>query len=354
MDRSFVRALAHRLAWEIEVLIPGSFAFVMATGIISVAAASQGMPRIAYALLIVDVIGFGVLSILFALRLIFWFPRILADLREPLRGPGFFTLVAGTCVVGSDLLVVADRPEVAEILWYVGIGLWIVVMYGFFTAIISRRAKPSLEKGISGAWLIASVATQSVALLGTLLAPGFETGREVALFFALSMYLLGAMLYLNIIALIFYRFTFLPLTTERLSPSYWINMGAVAITTLAGSTLLLHAHHSELLTVLKPFLLGFTLFFWAAGTWWIPLLLILGIWRHVIHRFPLTYDPNFWSGVFPLGMYTVATHQLGRAAELGFLEVIPSYFILVAFLAWAVASIGMVRTIGRSLFVSGS
>ena len=87
------------------------------------------------------------------------------------------------------------------------------------------------------------------------------------------MYLLGAMLYLSIITLIFYRFTFFPLTAEQLTPPYWINMGAVAITTLAGSPLLLPAGpHGRSSAMLRPFLTGFTLFFWATATWWIPLL----------------------------------------------------------------------------------
>src|SRR5690606_24734925 len=124
-------------------------------------------------------------------------------------------------------------------------------------------------EGINGAWLIAAVATQSVAILGAQLAPGFEAARQAALFFALCMYLLGAMLYLTIITLIFYRFTFLPLTSAGLTPPYWINMGAVAITTLAGSTLLLNAEAAPLLVELAPFVKGFTLFFWSAGTWWI-------------------------------------------------------------------------------------
>ena len=36
------------------------------------------------------------------------------------------------------------------------------------------------------------------------------------------------------------------------------------------------------------------------------MLLILGIWRHVIRRFPLRYDPLYWGAVFPLGMPYVA------------------------------------------------
>ena len=66
-------------------------------------------------------------------------------------------------------------------------------MYAFFTATVVRESKPTLEAGINGAWLLGVVATQSVSVLGTLLAPGIEDGREVVLFVALCLYLLGAL-----------------------------------------------------------------------------------------------------------------------------------------------------------------
>ena len=45
------------------------------------------------------------------------------------------------------------------------------------------------------------------------------------------------MLYIWLIALIFHRIMFLPLAPADLTPPYWINMGAMAISTLGGVSL---------------------------------------------------------------------------------------------------------------------
>jgi tellurite resistance protein TehA-like permease len=196
---------------------------------------------------------------------------------------------------------------------------------------------------------LAVVSTQSLSVLGTLVSGQFSDRKDLVLFFTLCMFLLGCMLYLIIITLIFYRLTFFKLTAEELTPPYWINMGAVAITTMSGARLLLHSSDWAPLQELRPFLKGFTLFFWATATWWIPLLFLLGGWRHLIKRVPFSYHPAYWSMVFPLGMYTASTFQLARALGFAFLLPIPTYFIYVAMAAWLVVFLFMLLSIGKWL-----
>ncbi|HXC71673.1 MAG TPA: tellurite resistance/C4-dicarboxylate transporter family protein [Pyrinomonadaceae bacterium] len=326
-------------------LFPGYFALVMATGIISIACFLLGMRTISLALLVIDIFAYVVLCVLLILRLLFFFSRVKADIGDHVRGPGFFTVVAGTCVLGSALLIVIDQHRPALVLWLAGIGLWLVIMYTFFTAVTVRESKPSIEAGLNGGWLLVVVATQSISVLGTLLVSRLVNYREPILFFTLCMFLLGCMLYLPLITLIFYRFTFVNVTLVALTPPYWINMGAVAITTLAGARLIIAAPGWSLLNELVPFLKGFSLFFWAAGTWWIPLLLALGFWRHVYKRFPLKYDPQYWGMVFPFGMYTVCTFQLSHAIDFPPLLAIPRYFIYLALAGWIAASAGLMGTL---------
>jgi len=85
------------------------------------------------------------------------------------------------------------------------------------------------------------------------------------------------------------------------------------------------------------------LMFWSTATWWIPMLLILGVWRHVYRRFPLRYDPLYWGAVFPLGMYTACTFRLAQAIDAPYLVWISKGFILIALGAWALTLVGLIR-----------
>ncbi|HEY9532266.1 MAG TPA: tellurite resistance/C4-dicarboxylate transporter family protein [Burkholderiales bacterium] len=331
-------------------LSPAYFAMVMATGIVSLAAHLLAMPRIAGGLFRLNVAAYAGLWLLTALRAA-WYPRELArDMVDHGRGPGFFTTVAASGVLGSQFVLMAGDYTTAKALWVVALALWVGLTYTIFTAFTIKEEKPPLEQGISGAWLLAVVATQSIAVLSAHLAAHAAPPYRLELnFLALSMWLWGGMLYIWMISLIFYRYTFFRFSPGDLSPPYWISMGAMAISTLAGSLLIENSPQAPFLASLAPFLKGFTVFYWATGTWWIPMLLVLGVWRHGVKRFPLRYDPLYWGAVFPLGMYAVCTFEMARALELEFLYVVPRYAVYVALAAWALAFSGLLRSLARGL-----
>ena len=81
------------------------------------------------------------------------------------------------------------------------------------------------------------------------------------------------------------------------------------------------------------------------------MLLILAVWRYVFRRFPLRYDPLYWGGVFPLGMYAVGTSEMIKAMGLSFLRAVPVVFLYIGLAAWAAAFAGFAWDVARRLGV---
>lgn len=327
----------------IETLHPGYFDFVMANGILSIAAHVEGFELLGLGLTWLNVGLCAVLLAMNVLRFTWFRHRFLGDLGDFDRGPGFFTAAAGLAICGSQMLTILGNVRAAWLLWIAAITVWAVLNYAVFVELTVREKKPRFEKGINGGWLISVVAMQSIADLGARLS-GSSVHAGAMLFLWLSFWLAGGMLYIWLIALIFYRFVFFRFRPESFLPPFWVNMGAMAISALAGTALAGQANEAVFLKNLLPFLQGLTVLFWATASWWIPMLAILAVWQHLVHNLNRPYSLLYWSAVFPLGMYTVATYHVSGLLHLPFLLWVPRLFVYLAMGSWLATAAAMLHS----------
>lgn len=340
---------------RIKILLPGYFAMVMATGIISIACLLENFTTLGKVLFYLNILFLIVLLAALIYRVIRFWPDVVADFKSYQRGPGFFTLVAALCIMGNQVILFEGMYKLATGLLIVATIIWAFIIYGFFYNLTVTDDKKPLKEGINGTWLVIIVSTQAISVLISFVSDGLGPVAEIYLFIAACLFLVGCIFYLYLMSLIIYRISFFPLNAMELGAPYWINMGATAISTLAGSMLILHEKQFGFLIEIRPFLKGFVLLFWAAGTWWIPLLVLLGAWRHIVKKIKVPtvaagYDPTYWAMVFPLGMYVVSTYRLSEALDIAFLKLIPNGFIYIALFAWIAVIIGFIRQLLKAFW----
>jgi tellurite resistance protein TehA-like permease len=327
----------------IKNFYPGYFALVMATGIISTACQQLHYEGLAKALFILNNVQYFILLLILIFRLIFFFPQFRTDLSTHAKGAGFLTFVAASSILGTSYVQAKQMFSPGIILLIIALIAWLLLMYGFLSLIIIKREKPSLEKGINGSWLLVIVSTQSLVILASFVLSHLTLAPDVIVFTTVSAWLTAMLLYAILVTLIIYRLTFHQLNASEISPSYWIDTGAAAITALAGVTLSNSiagfVNYQQYLPVINLI----SLLFWAVATFWLPLLFILETWRH--YKAGFKYSPEYWSLVFPLGMYTVATLKLAMALQTPFLNSIAHVFIFISLFGWVVTFIAMMKSL---------
>ncbi|MCC7485448.1 MAG: tellurite resistance/C4-dicarboxylate transporter family protein [Burkholderiales bacterium] len=338
-----------RISEQVRGLYPGYFALVMATGIISNAAWHLGRPGLSHFLLAVNIVAFPALILALLLRTACFRRELLADVVNPRLVFSFFTIVAACDVFGLQLAL-RGNVELATAFWLVALALWTLLGYVSFSVLTFINTESGADL-VHGGWLIAIVGTESLVLLGAQLAPHFGAAAPTAFVLIHALWGIGVVFYGIFITLFSYRLFFLRVEPRDVTPLFWVVMGAAAIGVNAGSALILTDPGMPFLLALRPFVDGTTLILWAWATWWIPMLVILGVWKYVLRKEPFAYHPMFWSLVFPLGMYTLATYRLSLAADFPPLRWIPHAMIWVALGAWTLTMLGAVATLWRVLRV---
>ena len=327
---------------------PGNFALVMATGILSLGFRTLGVATLGDVLAVLAVLAWIVLLGMSLLRLL-WYPAaVRVDLLNPRMVFAYFTLVAATSIVGL-LLHQAGQHTLAMACWAMAFTAWCLLLYLAFS-VLTFLTHESNVNIVHGGWLIAIVGTQSLVLLGARIAPDLGPYAVAMMVEVYMLWGLGLAFYGIFVTLFCYRIFFLALKAQDIGPLLWVVMGAAAISANAGTTLITEDARLPFLAAQRPFIDGITLMTFSWATWWIPMLLLFGVWKHGVNRIPLRYEPVMWSAVFPLGMYAVASARLGLAAEFPPLQWISRGMIWVALAAWLLVAgafvLRLVRAVG--------
>jgi len=343
--------MASRLRRDaVRTLHPGSFALVMATGIVSIAMGNHGLSGLSLALFVVGCLAYVVLVLLTLWRLFAYSAELLGDLRDPQRAFGLFTFTAATDVLGTRF-VIAGHHGVGFVALVIGWLGWLVLGYLVpWTAVLGHTRRP-IVRDANGTWFIWTVASQSIAVLAAALEPAAGWGQRELALLAVFSWSIGVFLYAGTGVFVAARMLLYPLSPEDLTPPYWVAMGATAITVVGGARIVQMAD-APIVSATRGLIASLSVVFWAFGTWLIPPLVAAGVWRYLVHRMPLRYEVPLWSVVFPLGMYGVGGHYLGQADHLPIIKGIGSYEGWVALAAWAVTFVAMLYRViapgGRS------
>ncbi|WP_198961773.1 tellurite resistance/C4-dicarboxylate transporter family protein [Pseudonocardia sp. MH-G8] len=337
-----------RLQHAVHGLTPGYFALVMASGIISVGMHLAGRSALSAVLLVVCATSFVVLVALTGWRIVAYRAAVVDDFTDPGRGFGFFTFIAGANVLGVRLGMDGHHALATGLLAVAG-ATWLVLGYVIpWTAVLGRAQRRPVVATANGTWFIWVVASQSVAVAAASLEPVLATFRDGLAALAVFSWSVGVFLYAAAGVFVAARLMMYDLRPVDLTPPYWVAMGAGAITVLAGARIVEMAD-APMVHATRGLVAGASVAFWAFATWLVPALVAAGWWRHRTHRVPLAYEASQWGIVFPLGMYAVAGIYLGRADDLPVVGAIGAAGLWVAFAAWLLALVAMVRHVFRTV-----
>jgi tellurite resistance protein TehA-like permease len=293
---------------------PVSFALVMATGIVSAAMREVGLTTLSDVVLGIAAAAFVAIAGASCCRAALAPAAVRADLTTPSRAFASFTFVAACAVLGSGLSDTGHRVAASVLAW-AGLTAWLALTCSVPARLALRgKAKPRLDQ-VNGTWYLWAVATQSLSISASFLRDDREVPAGAAQPIALAFWSAGVILYLAISVLVALRLHAAGLGPTGLRAPYWVAMGAASISVLAAAQIL-HGPGMAAGGAGHAVVAATAVTLWLLATGLIPVL--AGVTAALSLRWPprLRYWPGAWTMVFPLGMYAVASTQLGMATGL--------------------------------------
>ncbi len=302
----------------------------MGTGVISLGLSADGWRLPSLVFLVIAAVGYIEL-VLVEGRPVVLRPGSLRDSFSSLRGSlGAFTFAVGTLVLASRL-VILGQTALAVALFVVGgtaaVGCAYLVPAN---AMVRHFAAGRLGLG-GGLWLLWPVALDATSVAASSISRVGQVAPGPLAVLAAATWTLGLVIYLPLLAALLGRVVLTDVRLRELGPSYWVTMGAAALSCLAAANIAANPAtrafvNPNLATTAAEVALGM----WFLATALLPVVCGLSLAR-TLSRSRLVGSPKeLWLPVFPTGMYALASRTLGLTTHVVWLAQVGATAIWLA------------------------
>ena len=351
--------------------IPSWFAVTMGTGVVSTLLHTaphqfRGQKQIATAFYALNILLFVIFCVMSMLRYTMY-PWVL---NRMIRHPticmfcgtmpmGLATIIDATVLIAAP----ATGPWLATlvlVLWWLDVFLSVLSCFGI-PFVMFHVHELTLDK-MTAVWLLPIVppvvAASSGALVASVLSPSYAL---VVVAVSYMLWGVGLGLSFIVLALYFHRLAVHNLPNSEVIVSAFLPLGPLGkgaagllqLAVVGGHVLpaIDFADKQLVSTIVQVVSIGVGLMLWGLGLWW----LMHGVFSLCARFFfgGLEFSLAFWGLIFPLGVYTAATIELGIMLPSMFLSWLAEVFIIILVVLWFAVSAGTVKNaINRTLFVA--
>ncbi|MGH8290384.1 MAG: TDT family transporter [Steroidobacteraceae bacterium] len=304
--------------------------------------------RLAAGLWIANIVMFGLFTIMYGARWLFFFDTARRIFRNSIVSMflgaipmGLATIINGFIVFGEPRLG-AVAVHVADALWWIDAVLalacgWLVP-YMMFT-----RQNHTLEN-MTVVWLLPIVAAEVTAASGGLLIPHLGSGEQAiqVLFFCYALWAISVLPAMGVLVILFLRMVLHKLPGKDMAVSSWLSLGPIGTGTLgllllgADAPLVLRGPSGQAIAgAAQGFGVIGGVILWGYGLYWL-VLAILSTLRHLKDGLP--FNMGWWGFIFPIGVYSVATLTLARIADVTFYSVAGAVLVMFLAVFWVIVT----------------
>lgn len=317
---------------------PDVFAAVMATGIVSIAGRNHHYFELSDTLGVLASVGLAVLMAVVIAAAAIKCRKPLWDLADPDITLRLFTFVAACAVLDTRL---SFNFALLRVLGFVALSAWLVL-----TVLTARNMSThrwtALRDHAHGAWELASVGTSGLVIVMSQVS--YHASHRGWLLAAIPIWSAAIGIYALMTWLVLWRAVVERRDRDGFAPDSWIMMGGLAIATLGGDQL-----HQQVSGWLAAAVRTITIVTWVGATLWIPLLIYFGLHRITQRPDALQLTGAWWSLVFPLGMYSVATDAMAAEVGVRSMQTISLVFFWDAFAVWLIVAVAGLLRLRRTL-----